>query len=437
VGAWLGLIAGAALVQPAAAEDTTLPASPYENFSLHGQTTFSGQGYPRFRSPYQGANSLDGGSQFRQTWTTTLFAGIRPAEGTEIFINPELDQGFGLSRTVGLAGFSNGEAQKAGATAPKAHLHRAFLRQTFGLGGPQETVEDGPNQFAGKRDISRVTLTAGKFSVGDIFDDNAYAHDPRTGFMNWAIWEGGAFDFPADQFGFTFGAVAELNQKNWAVRGGYFMVPTVSNGNVFDDHVPARGGWIGELETRHTIAGQPGKIRITGFLNEANSGSYRDTLANPAFDLDISLTRKTREKYGFVFNVEQAVSKDLGVFSRVSWNNGKTEIMSFTDIDSSASLGATLKGVSWGRPNDTIGLAGAINGLSQDHKDFIAAGGLGVLIGDGRLNYANERLVEAYYAISVWRQTSLTFDYQYVTNPAYNADRGPVSIFSARLHAEF
>jgi high affinity Mn2+ porin len=408
-----------------------------DDWSVHVQTTYIQQGYPSFRSPYQGENSLFGGAQTRNTWSVTGYLGRRLWEGGELYINPELAQGSGLSDTLGLAGFANGEAQKAGFPVPHPNFARAFLRQTFGLGGEQEKVEDGLNTIAGKRDVSRLTFTVGKLSVGDIFDDNTYSHDPRTTFLNWTIWSAGAFDYPADQVGYTWGAVADLNQKSWALRAGYFMVPRVSNVNQFDGHIAERASSIIELETRYQLFSQPGKLRLIGFLNRTNSGSYRETLDNPAFGVDIALTRRTRSKYGYVVNVEQAINDDLGVFGRWSWNNGKTEIMSFTDVDASLSGGAVLKGARWGRPDDKIGLAGVVNALSNDHRDFIAAGGLGPLIGDGRLNYQTERVIEAFYALNLRKDMALTFDYQFVTNPAYNADRGPVSIFAARFHAEY
>jgi high affinity Mn2+ porin len=367
----------------------------------------------------------------------TGYIGRRLWEGGELYINPELAQGSGLSDTLGLAGFANGEAQKAGFPVPHPNFARAFIRQTIGLGGEQEKVEDGLNTIAGKRDVSRLTFTVGKMSVGDIFDDNTYSHDPRTTFLNWTIWSAGAFDYPADQVGYTWGAVADFNQNNWALRAGYFMVPRVSNVNQFDGHIAERASTIVELENRYQLFSQPGKLRLIGFLNRTNSGSYRETLDNPAFDLDIAQTRRTRSKYGYVVNVEQAINDDLGVFGRWSWNDGKNEIMSFTDVDASLSGGAVLKGAGWGRPDDKIGLAGVVNALSNDHRDFIAAGGLGPLIGDGRLNYQTERVIEAFYALNLRKDMALTFDYQFVTNPAYNADRGPVSIFAARFHAEF
>src|SRR5436190_4277685 len=244
-------------------------------------------------------------------------------------------------------------------------------------------------------------------------------------------------DYSADKVGLTYGATAELNQKNWALRGGYFLAQSVSNSNSFDSKVLERGMYIAELETRYQLFSQPGKLRTIVWLNSVNSGSYRDTLNNPAFDLDIALTRRGRTKYGYVINVEQAVTDDIGLFGRWSWNDGKTEIMAFTDIDASLSLGTSIKGTKWGRPDDVIGIGGALNALSRDHRDFIAAGGLGVLIGDGQLNYRKERILETYYAYALTKQLTLTADYQLITNPAYNADRGPVHVISGRFHGEF
>jgi high affinity Mn2+ porin len=255
--------------------------------------------------------------------------------------------------------------------------------------------------------------------------------------MNWSIWAPGAFDYSADKIGLSYGATAELNQKNWALRAGYFLMDKESNSNDFDPKVFQRGEYVLELEERFSLFSRPGKLRTIAWVNSAFSGSYRETLDNPALDLDIAQTRRGRIKYGYVFNLEQSITDDLGVFGRWSWNDGRNEIMAFTDIDQSLSFGTSIKGTAWGRAKDTVGIGAAVNGLSRDHRDFIAAGGLGVLIGDGRLNYRTERILETYYSIALFDVMNLTFDYQLIANPAYNADRGPVSVFSSRLHAEF
>jgi high affinity Mn2+ porin len=405
-------------------------------WEIHGQTTYLPQGYPGFRALYTGTNSLTPAPQTQATWSNSLFLNVRLWEGGEIYYNPELLQGFGLNDTVGAGGFPNGEAQKSNFPYPHYNTSRLFLRQTFGFGGEQEDLASAPGQLGGKVDVSRLTVQAGKFAVIDIFDGNAYAKDTRKDFMNWSMWAPGAFDYSADKVGLTYGATAEFNQKQWALRAGYFLIDGTSNSNNFDMRVFQRGQYVLELETRYSLFSQPGKLRTIAWLNSAFSGSYRETL-NPALNLDIAQTREGRIKYGYVFNLEQALTDDIGLFGRWSWNDGKTEIMAFTDIDASLATGLSIKGNRWGRPDDVIGIGGAINALSKDHRDFIAAGGLGVLIGDGALNYRRERIFETYYAYALNKQITLTADYQLITNPAYNADRGPVSVFSGRFHGEF
>jgi high affinity Mn2+ porin len=426
----------------AAASAASKPALPdATDWSIHGQTTFITQGYPRFRAPYQGANSLPSPAQGRETWTADAFLGWRLWDGGELYFNPELAQGFGIGSTLGLAGFSNGEAQKGGAEYPKFRPQRYIFRQTFGLGGEQEDVADGPLQLPGKRDIDRVTLTVGRFAVGDYFDGNSYAKDPRADFMNWAMWSSAAYDFPADLPGFTRGAVVELNRKDWALRAGVFQVPEQPNSDVLV--FKGGGGAVTELEERYTIFGQPGKLRLGAFANRGFTGNYRDALGisavDPAIDINDAMAsiRKESTKYGFYANAEQQIATDIGLFARASWNDGQSEILSFTDVDRGVSGGVSIKGSYWSRPGDTFGLGGAINGLSSAHRDFLAAGGNGLLIGDGQLNYHTEKILESYYAFAVDKGLTLTADYQLIVNPAYNADRGPVSIFSGRVHAEF
>jgi high affinity Mn2+ porin len=415
--------------------DITDTESP--RWEIHGQTTYLPQSYPAFYAPYSGANSLTPAPQAKATFSNSLFLNMRLWEGGEVYYNPELLQGFGLNDTVGLAGFANGEAQKSNFPYPHYNTSRLFLRQTFGFGGEQEELASSQLQLGQKVDVSRLTLQAGKFAAIDVFDGNAYAKDTRKDFMNWSIWAPGAFDYSADKVGLTYGVTAELNQKQWALRGGYFLMVAESNANHFDPRVPERGQYVVELETRYSLFSQPGKLRTIAWADSANMGSFRETLNNPALNLDITQTRRGRLKYGYVLNLEQAVTDDLGLFGRWSWNDGRFETLAFTDIHRSLSGGLSIKGTKWGRANDVIGIGGAINGISQDYRDFLAAGGLGVLVGDGALNYRRERILEAYYAYALTKAITLTGDYQFISNPAYNADRGPVHIFSGRLHGEF
>ena len=415
----------------------------FDNWEIHGQTTYIQQGYPAFRSPYLGENSFTPWAQTRQTWTASAFLGLRLWEGGELYYNPELLQGFGLHNTSGAAGFPNGEAQKSNFPYPRYNTSRLFVRQTLGFGGEQESVESAYGQMAQKRDVSRLTVQVGKFAVHDVFDNNAYAMDSRADFMNWSIWAAGAFDYPADKVGLAYGAVAELNQKHWALRVGYFLTGNEPNSNQFDMKLFTRGAYVTELETRYTVFSRPGKFRVAVWADTYFSGSYREaidlTLISAGLDPNdaILLTRQARTKYGYYLNFEQALTDDVGIFGRWSWNNGKTEITAFTDIDASLSFGTSIRGTSWGRPDDKIGLAGAINAISRDHRDFLAIGGLGILIGDGQINYRPEKILETFYAYNVNKWSTLTFDYQFIADLAHNADRGPVSVFSARLHAEF
>ena len=422
-----------------------LPQSVRDNMSIHMQSTFIGQSNAPFPAAYTGTNSLEPTWQTRDTFSVTGFFGYKePYTGTEFYYNPEPFQGFGLANTHGLAGFSDIEAQKAGFDFPQYNTARLFLRHVFGLGGDQEDIADGPNQVAGKEDISRLTFTFGKLAVGDIFDNNTYSHDGRVSFMNWALVDSGAFNYSSDQQGYTYGTVLDLNQKDWAVRAGYFLVPDVSNGENFDTRLFVRGQYIVEVQHNYSLLGAPGVLRVTGFEEQFYAGSYAATLNNPYLinpltdggTPDIAATRKTRSQYGIVGNAELSVTKDLGLFARIGWWNGQSEII-YTDIDSSISFGGVLTGTSWGRPLDKVGLATAINGISGNYQKFLSIGGLGVNIGDGALSYRPESIVETYYSVGLTENAFLTADYQFVANPGYNYVRGPVSIGSVRLHVQF
>jgi high affinity Mn2+ porin len=411
-------------------------------WELHGQTTFIYQGYTPFPALYTGDNSLPPEGQSRETWTASAFLGVRLWKGGEFYLNTETLQGFGVADTTGAAGFPNGEAQKSNFPYPRFNVSRLFVRQEIGLGGEKEEVESEYGQLAGQRDVNRVTLQLGKYSVKDLFDGNAYAEDPRLDFLNWSIWASGAFDYPADRLGFSWGMFAELNRANWAVRGGYFLVPDEPNANTFDMSLFVRGGYVGELEARYAPYRRPGSFRLGTWFNSVFSGSYSQAVglatANGVSPNDtIQWTRQGRSKYGFYLNLDQEISDTVGLFARYSWNDGRTEIMSFTDIDSSLSVGLSIKGTPWGRPDDRVGIAGAFNNISGDHAGFLAAGGLGVTVGDGALSYASENVFEAYYAFQLRKGIVISADYQFLDNPAYNLVRGPVNVFSGRLHMTF
>jgi high affinity Mn2+ porin len=409
-----------------------------ENFSLHGQTTSVSQYALPFRSPYSGPNSL-APNEGRETWDATLFIGVRPWEGGELWINPEIDQGFGLSGTFGVAGFPSAEAYKVGSAYPYARLPRMFFRQTVNLGGEAEKVESGVNQFAGSQTTDRLVITVGKISVVDIFDANKYAHDPHNDFLNWTAVDTGAFDYAADAWAYTYGAVVEWYRNEWTFRAGIFDAPIVPNSTELDPTFQ-QFQMVGEVERRYAIFGQPGKIDITGFLTRARMGSFEAAIqlaqmtGGPA---DITAVRTYTSKPGIAGNLEQQIVADVGVFTRAGWNPGKLEPDAFTDADATLAGGVSLGGTLWGRPDDKVGIAALLNTITREHEAYFNAGGLTALLGDGELPHPGpEKILEAYYSLPVssWR---VAFDYQFITNPGYNRDRGPVSVVAARLHTEF
>jgi high affinity Mn2+ porin len=405
---------------------------------VHGQMTFVEQYAPPFRSPYVGPNSLIA-NQGRETWDATAYVGVRLWQGAELWIDPEIDQGFGLNATTGIAGFPSGEALKRGESVPYPRIPRAFVRQTINLGGDSQKVEAGPNQFGGSQSANRLVFTVGKFAITDVFDTNKYAHDPKRDFMNWALIDTGSLDYAGDAWGLTYGAAVEWYQGDWTLRGGVFDLSTVPGSTDLDTSFQ-QFQWVGEIERRYELWGHPGKLAVTGFLSRGRMGSFQDAIdlaqitGGPA---NIAAVRKYQSRTGVSMNLEQEITPELGVFARAGVADGDVEPFDVTDIDRTVAAGLSLKSKQWGRPDDTFGLAGVVNQISGVHQQFLNAGGLGILVGDGMLPHPGpEQIIETYYAFPLFAST-VTFDYQFIVNPAYNRDRGPVSVIGARVHAEF
>lgn len=387
--------------------------------SVNGQATFVEQYHPAFHSPYRGANSLDPGSRGDETFAVSVIAGLHLWNGATAYADPEVDQGFGLSKTLGVAGFPNGEAYRLGSSAPYFRLQRLYLRQS--IGGDS------------------LVITAGKFAVTDLFDTNTYAHDPGNDFLNWAIIDSGAFDYAADAWGFTYGIAAEWTRDWWTLRTGFFDLSRFPNTTAL---VRGFGQYelVSEFEARHEIAGEAGKVKLLGFVNRGRMGSYMDAIALAAASNsvpDAALVRRPAFRPGVALNIEQQLNDDLGAFARLSWNDGSEEAFDFTEINRSLAAGLSLKGTAWSRPDDTVGAAGVVDEISRSAQDYFAAGGMGILIGDGGLRYGTENILETYYRAALIRRVAISLDYQFIAYPAYNRDRGPVSIFALRLHTEF
>jgi high affinity Mn2+ porin len=435
--AWACLAASAEAQEQPAPDQSPPPTEPY---ALHWQSTFVDQFHPAFPSPYQGANSLSPFADGRETWDLTIYNGLRPWAGAEFWIAPELDQGFGLNGTFGVAGFPSGEAYKIGKSTPYVRLQRIFLRQTIDLGGGEQNVDSGLFQLAGKVSQNRLVFTVGKFSVPDIFDANDYAHDPRNDFLNWSIIDTGTFDYAADAWGYSVGGAAEWYQGNWTLRGAVMDLSDVPNSPTLTSNF-SQFQLIGEGERRWSAGGLAGAVRITGYWGRARMGKFDAAIALAQIDGGVPSTafvRQYRSRGGFGLNAQQALTRDLGLFVRAGVTNGDIEPYEFTDIDRTAAVGLSMRGRSWGRPDDAIGLAGVINGITAIHELYFADGGLGTLIGDGQLPHpGTERILETFYSVPVGKHAHMTLDYQFVDNPAYNRDRGPVSILAARIHAQF
>jgi len=407
-------------------------------FAVHAQATYVEQQTDGFRAPYAGPNSLSPGMS-RETADVTLYLGARLWRGAELWLNPEVDQGFGLDDTLGLAGFPSGEAYKVGRNAPYLRLQRAFLRQTIDLGDSTMKADAGPNQFALQQSADRLVVTIGKLSVGDIFDVNRYAHDPRADFLNWSVIDAGTFDYAADAWGYSVGGATEWYRGPWTWRAGVFDLSDMPNSSRLE---PAFHEYQVDLEAehRHELLGQPGKLTLTVFESRGRMALLQDAIVYGelvGLAPDPAPVRHYRRRDGVSLDIEQQVTSDVGMFARLGDAAGNVETYEFTDIDRTASIGVSVRGGSWHRPADTVGAATVVNALSADRRAYLAAGGLGILVGDGRLPHAgHEDILETYYELAAASALHLTLDYQWARNPAYNRDRGPVSIVALRVHAQ-
>lgn len=433
----IALILGGALLLPLC----PVHAQEQEDWNAKFQSTYVWQGKRPFGAAYSGTNSLSATKETSYSFTATAALGFRLWQGGELYFNAEAAQGIPLSDLTGLGGFTNGEIARTAGPTLKFYKARLFLRQTWEMGGGRDVIDSDTNQLAGSVDRRRWVMTAGNLSVIDIFDDNAFSHDPRTQFLNWSLMTHGAYDYAADARGYSWGIAVERYWNEWAVRVGRFIQPREPNQRPLDPSIFRHYGDQIEIEHAHILGGQPGKLRALAFRNKAKMSRFQNALnlaSKTGTAPDINNVRTGEQtKSGFGVNLEQSLSGNVGVFVRASWADGKTETYAFTEIDRSASAGVLFKGAAWGRGQDTLGIALARNGLSDAHRNYLAAGGLGFFIGDGRINYRPESIFEAFYSLGIMKQTFISVDWQHIRNPAYNADRGPVNVASMRLHVEF
>jgi high affinity Mn2+ porin len=413
---------------------------PEERWNLFYQATSIGQYHGTFRSPYQGPNSLQPQPEAHVSLTTTFFFGYRLARNTQLYFDPEMAGGKGFSDVTGIANFTNGEIPRVATATPKPYIARLYITQDFGFGTGKERFESAENQLAAERPMQRYSITMGRFTITDFFDNNRYSHEPRTQFIGWSVMYNGAWDYPADVRGYTWGWVHELHLRRWSLRYGSAAMPRTANGPRFDRRLLVNQGNVFEGESRYEIGRHPGASRLLYYFNHANAGTYADAIRladRTGTTPDVTATRRNGTlKYGAGLNVEQEITKNIGVFGRLGWNDGKTESFAFTAIDRMANVGISITGERWRRKEDTIGSAFTMSGLSGVHAVYLARGGLDFIIGDGKLRYGHEGVWETYYSARIWKPFFVSIFAQWIANPAYNRDRGPVWVGSIRLHLE-
>jgi high affinity Mn2+ porin len=445
---WLSVVLSCAAVAAATA-DEDLAGAPAANSHwprlLGEQYTFVLQNQSTLHSPYAGPLSLDPKGDTQPTHTIGFYLGWALTDWAQLYVDTEKFMGAGVSSATGLGGLTNGDVVREGAsTLPKRfYIARSYLRFMLPLGPRLAQVAAAQDQIAGTEAQSRVELKVGRLALNDDFDKNSYAGGTRTAFMNWSLWDDTAWDYAADTRGYTDGFMLAYISPLWSLKYGMYRMPTKANGQELEASLARARGDNLELTVSPSKAAPV--VRLLAYRNTARMGDYREALAIAAAAGTppniVADDREGRTKYGFGINVEQALADDgaSGVFLRLGWNDGRTESFAFSEVDRLASVGAQLAGVHWRRADDLFGAAVALDGLSGPHRDYLAAGGAGFLLGDGRLNYSHEEILELYYRLQLawqWARVQLSPDFQYIKNPGYNAARGPVAFWGLRLHIE-
>jgi high affinity Mn2+ porin len=400
------------------------------------QATSIGQYHPAFSASYSGQFSLASHPEAEVSLTSTVFLGFRLFRDTIVYVDPEIAGGRGFSAVNGIANFPNGEMPRVAAATPKPYLARLYITHDFALGAAREAVEAGENQLGGERPARRYSVTAGRFTLTDFFDNNRYTHDPRTQFMGWGVMYNGAWDYPADTRGYTWAWMHELRMKTWSLRYASAAEPRVANGLRFDRRVLRDRGDVFEGELRGAPRGHAGVVRALAYFNHTDSGTYAGALELAQPDV-AAVHRPGTLKYGFGLNGELELTKNVGLFGRLGWNDGKTESFAYAVIDRLASTGVSVTGEAWKRPHDTAATALTVTGISGVHGLYLSRGGNDFMIGDGALRRGTEYVSESYYSARLVPGFFATIDLQHITNPAYNRDRGPVWAGSLRLHVEW
>ena len=431
---------------------TMFPHADSSRYLVSGQANIIFQAHPGFHSPYEGTNSLLARGEYKVSMVGTLYLGYKlianPRYELDAIYDEESAAGRGVSEALGLAGFTNLDVVRNPSLGPTPYMARAQLHQTIGFTDKMVDSERTQFSLATKVPARRLDLRFGRMSLPDVMDQNTPGTDSHLQFLNWTVDNNGAWDYAADTRGYTYAGVFEYDDVDWSVRYILGLMPTVANGVDLQWNLRRARGNNYEFEYRKTPLlwllknkDRKGTVRIEGYDNHANMGLYR-TQTNLALAAGVTpdITAHpfgTTTKYGVGLNFEQEVTENARVFGRFGWNEGQHESYAYTEVDQTFELGGDYSGKAWGRANDRVGVVGVSNAIKRDHQAYLAHGGLGFLLGDGKLNYAREDILETYYTAHNWRGLFTSFDMQFIAHPGYNQDRGPVQMFSVRTHVDF
>ncbi len=420
---------------------SVFPHAEHSRFWAAGQMNFIFQAHPEFRAKYSGPNSLRSEYEKATSRVLTLYMGVQLDRNTDLLVDFESAGGRGLSDALGLAGFTNLDVVRNPTLGSAPYLARLLLHRTFAIGDEEAASDRGPLPLATSKPARRIEVWLGKLSTVDFFDLSSVGSDSHLQFTNWTIDNNGAYDYAADTRGYTYGAVIGYYDSKLAIRFGETLMPQIANGVDLEFNLRRAHAENAELEIHRNLLGRPGTVRLLGYVNHANMGIYRQAidhfLSGGTTAPDITNhPRWTQIKYGFGVNIEQELANDITGFLRVGWNDGRTESFAYTEADQTLATGVSIRGSRWSRPHDRAGAALVINGLSNDHREYLALGGIGFILGDGRLNYGRETIIEGYYRLHIWKGVYAGPDLQRVWNPGYNRDRGPVIVAGFRLHFE-
>jgi hypothetical protein len=422
---------------------TMFPHQESDRWWISGQANFISQWHPAFHSPYQGPRSLPPQAQDATSRVLTLFTGLRLTNTAELLLDVQETGGHGIGEAVGLAGVTNLDIVRNPDLSKAPYIARLMWHQIIPLGHRKIENSRSPFSLFSSLPERRLEIRFGKFSLVDFFDANTYGTDTSFQFMNWTVDNNGAYDYAADTRGFTFAAMLEYHDRRWAVRFAEALMPKVANGIHLDADLSRAHAENIEFELHGTVfRHREGIVRFLTFVNHANMGSYREAVRNflrgltPRPDITAH-PLQTTVKYGFGVNFEQPLNAWMGIFGRWGWNEGRHESFAYTEVDETAEIGVGANGQRWHRKFDRAGIVFVSNGISRDHQEYLMLGGSGFLLGDGRLNYGRENIIETYYTLHAWRGIYPSFGLQHINNPGYNRDRGPVIVPTLRLHVEF